>query len=303
MSRRFGRLFLAVAVLGILGLPGPARAQDEDPPVAAPEEAQPAGPDDAMSDEQFEQWIFGKGAQNARKQFESWLGKQIDRADQTYRLSPGQKKKLDLAGRASLKRLFDRFETAREQLHRARGDLGRIGPDLQDLQSFQQAPHDYLFGENSLFAKTLRRTLTPTQLYARDQTAYRARVEWMASLLDKALGLTPDQHRRLASLIVEETPPLGRYGTFDYDAMMLQVSRLPPDRIRPILDEAQFRRLVDRFEQARRLESVLVGEGYVPATPPGPRSTAAGQGGSKQKVIGDRHGPGVLVGNGQARRD
>jgi hypothetical protein len=294
-------ILVPATMLAILGLTSPARAQDEDPP--EPAEAQPAEPESTMSDEQFEQWIFGKRIQAAQKLFDSWLEKEIDRVDRTYRLTPEQKKKLELAGRASLKRVFDRFETAREQLHRAGGDFSRIGPVLQELQAFQQAPHDYLFGGDSLLAKTLKRTLTPAQISDREKILYEGRVEWMASLLDKALGLNVDQHRRLVGLIVEETPPLRRYGTFDYDAIMLQTSRLPRDKLKTILDDVQFRKLVIRYEQARRLESVLIGEGYVAASPAETRRPSTGQGGSRPEVRDARHQREVLVGTGQAGRD
>ena len=72
-------------------------------------------------------------------------------------------------------------------------------------------------------------------------------------------------------LVVEETPPLRRYGSFDYDAIMFQVSRLPREKLRAVLDEGQCRELTLRFDQARRMEGVLVSEGYV-----APAKTAAG---------------------------
>ncbi len=299
MWRRYSLLLLATMMLGLLGMERPALAQDQP----EPEEQQPAEPEDTMSDEQFEQWIFGRKFPDAQKHLESRLAWEINRADQMYRLTPAQKKKLEIAGRGSMKRLFDSFETAKEQLHRAGGDYSKIGPILQELQSFQQAPHAYLFGDDSILAKTLKRTLTPAQFADRAKTVYGARVEWMVSLLDRALGLKPDQHRRFASLILEETPPLKRYGSFDYDAMMLQASRLPPDRIKPIFDDAQFRKLLVRLEQARRMESILVGEGYVSASPLAASGPRAVQDGSKPKAGGDRTHRGLLLGAGPESRD
>ena len=64
-------------------------------------------------------------------------------------------------------------------------------------------------------------------------------------------------------LIVDETPPLRRYGDFDYDAIMFQLSRLSREKLRGALDEAQCRELTLRFDQARRMESILVSEGYL----------------------------------------
>jgi len=69
--------------------------------------------------------------------------------------------------------------------------------------------------------------------------------------------------RRLVTLVVDETPPLKRYGSFDYDAIMLQMARIPREKLGTALDEAQWRELKLRFDQARRMESILVSEGYV----------------------------------------
>ena len=111
-----------------------------------------------------------------------------------------------------MKRLFDRFDEAKQKLHQAGGDFNQVGPMLQEFQPFQQGQHAYLFGEESIFAKTLKNTLTADQI-ATHEGCVSDRVEWMVSLLDKALGLKADQHRRFVSLIVEETPPSSDTGT------------------------------------------------------------------------------------------
>jgi len=301
MRRRHILLLLVAMLLANLGMARAAQAQDED----EPEKEQPAEAelDFQMTDEQFEQWIFGKRIEPACRLYESWLVKEIDRSDQKYWLTSVQKKKLEVAGRGDMKRLFDRFQEAKERLHRAGGNFNQIGPILQELQSFQQAPHDYLFGNGSMLAKMLKKTLTPEQIAAHDKNFYRSRVEWMVSLLDPALGLKADQHRRFVTLIVEETLPLKRYGSFDYDAVMWQASRLPRDKIKPIFDAAQLTKLLVRFGQANRMETILFGEGYLPAKLPGAEPSLEAEDGSKRKAFEDRTKRGLLIGAGQTRRD
>lgn len=125
----------------------------------------------------------------------------------------------------------------------------------------------------------------------------------MVSLLDVALGLKPDQHRRFVTLIVEETAPLRQYGSFDYDAMMYQASRLPRDRIKPILDDAQLTKLLVRFEQANRMKAILLDEGYLPATAPGPSRPSESDAGPKPKAFQDRSRGGLVIGAGQTGRN
>jgi len=117
-----------------------------------------------------------------------------------------------------------------------------------------------------------------------EKAAYRARVEWAIGILHSRLVLNPEQRRRLVTLVVDETPPLKRYGSFDYDAIMLQMSRLPRERLRTALDEAQCRDLALRFEQARRMESILVSEGYLSRSA-APAGTTGGEPGSHHEEV------------------
>jgi hypothetical protein len=64
-----------------------------------------------------------------------------------------------------------------------------------------------------------------------------------------------------------------RYGSFDYDAIMFQISRLPHEKLVSSLDETRCRALDLRFAQARRMEGILVSEGYI--RPVGPPAGAA----------------------------
>ena len=107
----------------------------------------------------------------------------------------------------------------------------------------------------------------------------------MAGLLDKRLNLNADQHRRLVTLVVEETPPLLRYGSFDYDAIMFQMSRLPREKLRQALDESQCRDLALRFDQARRMESVLISEGYISQGRPAAKSAGSAARGGEKAVL------------------
>lgn len=268
MRQRPILLVLVATTLEISGIGRVVYAQDEPEPENPQRVQAQADAWSRMTDEQFEQWIFGKSIGAACRAYESWLSKEIEAADRRYWLAPDQKRKLEVAGRGDMKRLFDRCEEAKERLRHAGGDLRRIDAAMQELRDFQADPHARLFGEESLFAKTLRKTLNPDQVAAREKNIYRARVEWMVTILDRALGLNAEQHRRFAALLVEETPPLKRYGSSDYDALMWQASRLPQRKLKPIFDEAQYAKLQVRFGQARRMETTLFDAGYLRAKSP-----------------------------------
>ncbi len=281
MSRTTGCLLAACTWLASAAIDRPAPAQVPVEPEAVVPAGGPGGvdvaPEGAELGDNLEQWIFGRhGAAEVRRKLEAALTKDINRFDQKYALTPAQRKKLELAGRHDMKRFFDRVEDAKDEYRRSNGDWNQVGNRIFELQGITNRPHSELFGDESMLAKTLKKTLTPEQVTRHEKGAYRARVEWAIGILQSRLVLNPEQRRRLVTLVVDETPPLKRYGNFDYDAIMLQMSRLPREKLRAALDEAQYRNLTLRFEQARRMESILVSEGYLsPARPPAGR--AAGE--------------------------
>jgi hypothetical protein len=309
MWRVAGCLLLSVLV-GILGGGHPARAQDE----AEPEEEQPAPPKRAfvLTDDQIEIWLLGGvgGADKARRYLESYLAKQINRIDVLSRLTPEQKKKLEAAGRGDLKRFFDRIEEAKQAIHCAQEDINEVRAIMTRLnQSLRNPllrnPGAYLFGETSLFAKTLEKTLTTEQRAEQrakdDPGTYRTRVEWMVSSLDFRLGLSPEQHERFVSVIAKETRPLQRYGSLDDQAVLLQASKLPEAKIRSMFDAAQWRQLNDRFDQAKRMEKILISEGYLPENEHGDTHAVPAKTGAWRRRTPVRGGP--LLGKGFNRQD
>jgi hypothetical protein len=279
MSRTTGCLLASLTWLAIAAAGRPGLAQEPDEPddaapvVNAADVVVQLGAQPLEAN--IEQWVFGgQGAAEARKKLESALTQDINRYDRKYGLTLAQKKKLELAGRHDMKRFFDRVEDAKAEYRRAKGDWNQVNNSVFELQRMQNQPHSELFGDESMLAKTLKKNLTPEQVAWSERNVYRARVEWMAGLLDRRLKLDAEQHRRLVDLVVKETPPLKRYGSFDYDAMMFQMSLLTREKLRSILGEAQCQELVLRFDQARRMQGILVSEGYITRVEP-PSGAAA----------------------------
>ena len=234
MTRRFVSLLLAAMVLGFIGDGQPARAQDD----ADADEEQPAQPRQVLfaSDEQFEQWfnqiVFRQagGLEQTRKQLEHGLTSRIRKLEQMYGLTPAQKKKLKLAGRRDIQRLFDSIEEYKVKMNRARDDRAQFIALLRELQT-KQRQMVTIFSENpfnstSLLGKTLKTTLTNERIGKDAKELYRSRVDAVVSQFDERFGLSRAQHRRFVTLIVEETPPLRFYGEYTTYAVMFQLSRL-----------------------------------------------------------------------------
>ncbi|MFI5459490.1 MAG: hypothetical protein ACHRXM_29035 [Isosphaerales bacterium] len=225
-----------------------------------------------VSNQQFDQRVFGSGgAAQFRRRVELSLTARVSDVDRICQLTAVQKKKLLLAGRGDIKRFFDHVEESRQKIEHESIDLDELRAILQEFQRRLARSRFDLFGEKSLFQKSLKNTLTAEQFatfqkITRDVVAahHRTTITWVAGIMDTTLRLSKEQHRRFEELLVNETRPPMRFGEYDYYGLMFQLSRLPDARLRPIFDGDQWSKLSLGLAEAVRLEQTLKEGGFVP---------------------------------------
>jgi len=267
-------LRLVVTSLAIMGLDRAARAQDDVEPDDN-ENAQAAAVDVRMVQqmpnfEQVDQWIFGRygGSGGARNRLDSALALRLEDLGRSCGLTDAQRRKLKIAGRGDIKRFFDRVEELKRRFQAQTDPNANIWQEIQPLQIEINAG---LFGDNSIYAKTIRSTLTGDQtarytslLRERNSLRYRATVEWFVVHLDKGLGMSDDQRQKLVDMLVNETRPPKKFGQGDFWYLMLQTARVPEALLKPIFDVPQWRLLNRQFAQARGMEHWLRTNGVMP---------------------------------------
>ncbi len=273
--RIFARLLLVGSALAIAGSNRLARAQDDDEP-AENENAQQVNNlrmaviEQVPNLEQMDQWVFGRygGSGGARNKLDSSLLVRIQDLERECGLTEAQKQKLRLAGRGDIKRFFDRVQALKRKFQQGQND-----PNTniwQEIQPLQVELNTGLFGDDSLYAKTIRRTLSPDQAARfesvsreRKSFRFRATADWFVVHLDKGLGLTDDQRQRFVELLVNEAQPPRKFGPGDYWYLLLQTARLPEPKLKPIFDAPQWRLLSRQFAQARGMEQWLKTNGVL----------------------------------------
>ena len=225
------------------------------------------------TDENFDQWVFGNGRNytSFRASVDSLLAMQIEELDRACGLTDAQRAKLMLAGRGDLKRILDAYDDKKKRFRATGGDQNRINEIFQDIQPLQQAIAAGPFGEGSIFAKSIGKTLDPAQAERFEKVAgekrtyrYRARVELAVNLLDGYVGMTADQRRRLVKVIVDETRSPRKFGRQDYQVVMLLASKVPEPKIRPIFDDAQWKKVRRQMDRVKGLEMYLKTNGFLP---------------------------------------
>jgi hypothetical protein len=268
------RTTLLLLVL-LLAAASSARAQydelDDEPEDAAQQQQMNVF---MMADENFDQWVFGGGRNSVagRKRLESLLALQIDQVDRTCALTDAQKKKLQLAGQGDIKRFFNRVEEKRKKFQLVKNDQNKVGEIFQEIQPLQNNLNTGLYGDGSLFVKTLKRTLDADQAAKFDKVQrdkkmfrYRAKIDLAVTMLDRSVGLKAEQRRKLAKLLLEETQPPEKFGQWDYYVVLLQAAELPQDKLKPLFDEVQWKLMTRQLDQAKGMKQFLQQNGFLVA--------------------------------------
>ena len=120
-------------------------------------------------EETFDQVVYGStgDADSGRAYLEKILERKIAELAQVRRPTDAQKKRLLLAGRGDVKRLFDRVEEERKQFQRFRDDLDRCAEFLAGLRPLQLDLRRGPFEFDSIYAKTLKKMLDDGELARR----------------------------------------------------------------------------------------------------------------------------------------
>jgi hypothetical protein len=122
----------------------------------------------------LEQVLFGQ-AESAlvRSDLETSLAREVERLDEICALSAVQKQKLLLAGRGDIKRQFERIDEMKQKARSVSVDEANVqklvdlqNTLLQEATAWRTGLKAGQFGDNTLFAKALRKVLTPEQIAA-----------------------------------------------------------------------------------------------------------------------------------------
>jgi hypothetical protein len=230
-----------------------------------------AGVQQISADQMFESLAFsqyGGSAAEARRRLESQLTSLVLDIDRTCKLTTVQKDRIRLMGRGDIKRAFDGFDTAKAQLRSASAnDPGRLELAFQDVGSLRTALQTSLFQDDSLAVKSLRHTLTEEQ-FARYDTArqeqqtgkLRGLVQQVMVNIERNAPMSFDRRREVIDLLMRETKPPRSGGQYDFYAIIYQISRLPDEKLRPLLNDIQWGNLQQYTDRAQMLRQ----QGLIP---------------------------------------
>ena len=264
-----------------------------------------------MTDDQFDQWVFGgpRNSHAGRSKLDARLTLQIDDVSRMCKLSEDQKKKLLLAGHGDIKRFFEQVEEKRKKFEKVKNDQNRIGEIYQELMPLQTALNSGLFGEGSIYGKTIKRVLGEEQderyqeaIQEKNRFRYRAKIELVVALLDQSVGFRDEQRRKLVELIVNETQPPTRFGSYDYYLVLYQASKIGKAKIKPFFNDRQWALLSRQLNQGRGMEHFLRTQGLLPPAQPVQPARRVAAGELPAGVFGGSRGCRKKAASNKARR-
>jgi len=268
---RIAWLILAI-VIAVAAFGPSVRAQDDDDESTPQVKAAP--PQQVMiHEDDFDRWLFGRlGDKNAaRLRLEAILTTRVEKVARQCSLTEGQKRKLLVAGRGDIKRLFDRVEEMRPKRDGDEDDRTAFQQFLEEMRPLRVDSSGDVFGEGSIFAKVFKMTLTTVQSAQYEKVAregalsrHRATIRWVVATLDTVLELNAEQHGQLEALLAEHTRPPRYFGEYDYYGVLFQASKLAESRFKSILSDGQWTKLSQHIAESQRLLPTLKAGGFIP---------------------------------------
>jgi hypothetical protein len=259
-------LFLGPALLAVVGAGGIGRAQQKAAAVL-----RVARPVQVWPDEQFDQWVFNGNAAAGRQRLDAMVALNIEDIERAGQLTEAQKKKMQLAGRGDVKRLFDGYESAKRKFRLLGNDVQKLQDVMPDVGPLQTALRGGSFLDNSILAKSLPHTLTAEQLGKYDMVVterralrHRANIEMAVMMLEDSAPLRDAQRQALITLLTTETKPPRKSASYDYYVTIIQIGHVPEEKLKPLFTDPQWKAASRIINQYRGYEKVWKENGILP---------------------------------------
>jgi hypothetical protein len=223
-----------------------------------------------MSDEQITSAVLGarKSRENALKDLEDRLTREIDAIGSACALTESQRQKLQLAGRGDTVQFFRRFD---EMCREASTPMDRAKyVDLMSRASTLRLRLEVgLFGEYSFFRKTVRTLLTDEQRVPLRELELSRQREVIDKTLRMVQGNTgfrlgDERSRHIAQLLLEKADPPTYAGEYAPYIVLYNAAQLE-EPLRKLMDEGEWdafrarialaQRVIPRIQQAGLLDT------------------------------------------------
>src|SRR4051794_25138146 len=222
-----------------------------------------------LDENQFNSWVFNDNGGGLDEDSEITL--MVESIDRSCHLTPAQKEKIQLGAHGDYARFKEEVDELRAEYVGKTYDQNDMNTIWQKISPVQQKYQAGLLGEKSLFSKVIQTTLTPEQHEEfeaaeaeRRKARHIAKVRLFVAMLDQSCPMKAAQRDALVNLLLKETKPALRKSEYDWYVVIVQVGRLPDNKLTAILDNAQLKYVKKVTNQGRGMEAHLKRTGILP---------------------------------------
>lgn len=224
-----------------------------------------------LTEELLSQWITRNGA-SPMKLLNVQLDNKLARLHDTCDLTSLQVKKLEIAGQGDIARFNNDYQRLCDKFVGKTYDQNKINEVYQQIQPLVQRVQNGILDDHSLFTKVLVGMLDAEQSdrfkrleASRVYRQYRAKVMLFIVALDGIAPMLDEQRESLLTLLLNSTkPPKLTNANYDWYYALWQISTVPEEDVKTILDEAQLRCFRMAVRQGAAYAHMMKQVGMVP---------------------------------------
>jgi hypothetical protein len=202
----------------------------------------------------------------------------VQKLEWKFGLSEAERKKLNLAGQADLRRFYERVEILRRKYRETHGDHKALLLVHRETVRVRVDDANRLFDDRSFLAKVAKTILSETasqRLEERRRQRLRSAAEQAVRQLERNAGLRPEQRETLVGLLLKENPPID-LGEDGGHVMKYRLTEFPLDQLKPLFDDVQWPRVQVVLHLFREHRPILEAQGLVDRHSGRLRSAAGG---------------------------
>lgn len=185
-------------------------------------------------------------------------------------LTDDQRLRLELAALDDSTDFIVKVNTLKKELVGKTFPQNDISAPYQRIQELGIELQGGLYGDDSLFRKVYRSVLTPEQLEAaekaereRRQRRHEASIGMLITGLEQFTPMTATQRDELRKLLLEHSKPATRSSQYDRYMLLYQISTVPEDKLKALLDEAQWKSLAPALRNGKAYKQMLEMQGLL----------------------------------------
>ncbi len=215
-----------------------------------------------MDESDFDRNVLQADEATAKRKCKSSLQVRLSFIELSGKLSPAERRKLELAGLGDVERFFAQYKCKKAGMKfgsLTQDEWQKMWQEVQPLQARFQAG---IYADDSLLEKTVSLTLDEQQLKRyeeirreHDKKLFDKYMLATLAIIERKSPMTRAQRTRFLTLVDKHAEPPKYYGqsTYPIYAVLFQISKVPEKELKAIFSDAEWQVINQYVQQGRQM--------------------------------------------------